>query len=61
MVEPPHVLREHLPPHIPHAQLHTVPGVGHLLPLEAPHALAAELRSLSARPAADCRLSKLRP
>ncbi|WP_405545876.1 alpha/beta fold hydrolase [Streptomyces goshikiensis] len=49
-VEPPHVLREHLLPHIPHAQLHTVPGVGHLLPLEAPDALAAELRSLSTRP-----------
>ncbi|WP_326689117.1 alpha/beta hydrolase [Streptomyces sp. NBC_01795] len=48
-VEPPHVLREHLLPHIPHARLSTVPGVGHLLPLEAPDALAAELRSVMAR------------
>ncbi|GAA1221085.1 alpha/beta hydrolase [Kitasatospora nipponensis] len=49
VVEPPHVLREHLLPHIPHARLTTVPGAGHLLPLEAPDALAAELRSLTAR------------
>ncbi|WP_433680302.1 alpha/beta fold hydrolase [Nocardia sp. CA-119907] len=48
-VEPPHVLRNHLLPHIPHAQLSTVPDVGHLLPLEAPDALAAELRSLTVR------------
>lgn len=49
VVEPPHVLRDHLLPHIPHARLSTVPGVGHLLPLEAPDALAAELRSVTAR------------
>ncbi|MGI5404965.1 alpha/beta fold hydrolase [Streptomyces sp. CA-135486] len=48
-VEPPQVLRDHLLPHIPHAQLSTVPGVGHLLPLEAPDALAAVLRSVTAR------------
>ncbi|MGW4771818.1 alpha/beta fold hydrolase [Nocardia sp. NPDC004278] len=48
-VEPPHVLRDHLLPHIEHAQLGIVPGVGHLLPLEAPDALAAELHSLIVR------------
>jgi pimeloyl-ACP methyl ester carboxylesterase len=47
-VEPPHVLRDHLLPHIPHAQLSTVPGAGHLLPLEAPDTLAAALRSVTA-------------
>jgi pimeloyl-ACP methyl ester carboxylesterase len=47
-VEPPHVLRDHLLPHIPHAQLSTVPGSGHLLPLEAPDTLAAALRSVTA-------------
>ncbi|MFG2833168.1 alpha/beta fold hydrolase [Streptomyces sp. NPDC048434] len=48
-VEPPQVLRDHLLPHIPHAQLSTVAGAGHLLPLEAPEALAAALRSVTAR------------
>ncbi|UNO39513.1 alpha/beta hydrolase [Streptomyces sp. MST-110588] len=42
-VEPPHVLREHLLPHIPHATLTTVPGAGHLLPAEAPRAVATAL------------------
>ncbi|GAA2635302.1 alpha/beta hydrolase [Streptomyces axinellae] len=42
-VEPPEVLRDHLLPSIPHATLTTVPGVGHLLPLEAPEAVAAAL------------------
>ncbi|MET9171518.1 alpha/beta fold hydrolase [Streptomyces sp. SCPE 10] len=40
VVEPPQVLREHLLPHIPHASLTTVPGTGHLLPVEAPTAVA---------------------
>jgi pimeloyl-ACP methyl ester carboxylesterase len=44
VVEPPSVLREHLLPHIPHATLHTLPGSGHLLPLEAPGAVASALR-----------------
>ncbi|MFH8406994.1 alpha/beta fold hydrolase [Streptomyces sp. NPDC018019] len=43
-VEPPHVLREHLLPHIPHATLETVPDAGHLLPAEAPAAVATALR-----------------
>ncbi|OIK26093.1 alpha/beta fold hydrolase [Streptomyces malaysiense] len=43
VVEPPDVLREHLLPHIPHATLTTVPAAGHLLPLEAPGAVAAAL------------------
>ncbi|SEK92764.1 alpha/beta fold hydrolase [Nonomuraea pusilla] len=43
VVEPPHVLREHLLPFVPHATLTTVPDVGHLLPLEAPGAVAAAL------------------
>lgn len=40
VVEPPRVLRDHLLPHIPHASLTTVPGSGHLLPVEAPAAVA---------------------
>ncbi|MEU4897692.1 alpha/beta hydrolase [Streptomyces sp. NPDC044780] len=43
VVEPPHVLRDHLLPHIPHATLTTVPDVGHLLPVEAPGAVATAL------------------
>ncbi|WP_231905018.1 MULTISPECIES: alpha/beta hydrolase [Streptomycetaceae] len=43
VVEPPHVLRDHLLPHIPHATLTTVPGAGHLIPVEAPGAVAAAL------------------
>ncbi|MEU1663091.1 alpha/beta hydrolase [Streptomyces sparsogenes] len=42
-VEPPHVLREYLLPHIPHATLTTVPAVGHLLPAEAPGPVATAL------------------
>lgn len=42
-VEPPHVLREHLLPHIPHATPATVPGAGHLLPVERPDAVAAAI------------------
>ena len=44
-VEPPHVLRDHLLPHVPHATLTVVPGAGHLLPLEAPGAVASALNS----------------
>ncbi|MFJ9542183.1 alpha/beta fold hydrolase [Streptomyces sp. NPDC101225] len=42
-VEPPHVLREHLLPHLPHATLGVVPAAGHLLPLEAPGAVATAI------------------
>ncbi|MHA7961028.1 alpha/beta fold hydrolase [Streptomyces sp. L500] len=47
-VEPPHVLRECLLPHVPHARFDTVPGSGHLLPLEAPEAVAAALADFAA-------------
>ncbi|OKI06216.1 hydrolase [Streptomyces sp. CB02923] len=39
-VEPPEVLRECLLPYVPHATMTSVPGAGHLLPLEAPQAVA---------------------
>ncbi len=42
-VEPPAVLRECLLPYVPHATMTTVPGVGHLLPLEAPETVATVL------------------
>ncbi|MER8058335.1 MULTISPECIES: alpha/beta hydrolase [unclassified Streptomyces] len=51
VVEPPDVLRAHLLPHLPHATLTTVPGAGHLLPLEAPGAVATALGGFLARPA----------
>ncbi|GGP35068.1 hydrolase [Streptomyces abikoensis] len=47
-VEPPHVLRACLLPHVPHARFDTVPGSGHLLPLEAPEAVAAALADFAA-------------
>ncbi|MFE7929502.1 alpha/beta fold hydrolase [Streptomyces sp. NPDC057456] len=47
-VEPPHVLRECLLPYVPHATMTTVPGAGHLLPLEAPAAVADALRGFLA-------------
>ncbi|MEU0841529.1 alpha/beta hydrolase [Streptomyces sp. NPDC005962] len=43
VVEPPHVLRDHLLPAIPHATLTALPEAGHLLPLEAPGAVATAL------------------
>ncbi|MER7918400.1 MULTISPECIES: hypothetical protein [unclassified Streptomyces] len=45
------MLRAHLLPHLPHATLTTVPGAGHLLPLEAPGAVATALGGFLARPA----------
>ncbi|WP_406011219.1 alpha/beta hydrolase [Streptomyces sp. NBC_00637] len=42
-VEPPHVLRACLLPYVPQATLTIVPGAGHLLPLEAPAAVADAL------------------
>ncbi|MEV5754335.1 alpha/beta hydrolase [Actinoallomurus sp. NPDC052308] len=48
-VEPPAVLREHLLPVIPHARLEVVPKAGHLLPLEAPDAVASRLEEFAAR------------
>ncbi|MHC3468046.1 alpha/beta fold hydrolase [Streptomyces sp. 7R007] len=50
VVEPPSVLREHLLPHLPRATLTTVPAAGHLLPAEAPEAVAKALRDLLAHP-----------
>ena len=49
LVEPPEVLRAHLLPYVPHAELVTVPASGHLLPLEAPAAVAAALTDFLAR------------
>ena len=43
VVEPPSVLRDYLLPHIPHATFSTVPAAGHLLPVEAPGAVAAAI------------------
>ena len=43
-VDPPAALLTHLLPFIPHAVLETVPGRGHLLPLEAPEAVAHAIR-----------------
>ncbi|MEU8473024.1 alpha/beta hydrolase [Streptomyces sp. NPDC029006] len=43
VVEPPSVLRECLQPHIPRATLNVVPDAGHLLPVEAPRAVATAL------------------
>jgi pimeloyl-ACP methyl ester carboxylesterase len=46
-VEPPGVLRANLLPHLRRGTLTEVPGAGHLLPLEAPAAVAGEVRELS--------------
>ncbi|AQZ60292.1 alpha/beta hydrolase [[Actinomadura] parvosata subsp. kistnae] len=43
VVEPPQVLRDHLLPYLPQAAMTVVPGAGHLLPLEAPGAVATAL------------------
>jgi len=43
-VDPPDVLRRELLPRIPQARLHVLPGVGHLLPVEAPHDIADQVR-----------------
>lgn len=48
IVEPPQVLRDHLLPHLAHVRLITVPGAGHLLPLEAPEAVATALVEFTA-------------
>lgn len=44
-VDPPEVLRRELLAWLPQAQLHVLPGLGHLLPLEAPQAVADLLRA----------------
>ncbi|MFF4731230.1 alpha/beta fold hydrolase [Streptomyces mirabilis] len=56
-VDPPQVLREHLLPKIPTADLVGLDGTGHLSPLEVPDQVAShitafvtELRSLKVRP-----------
>jgi pimeloyl-ACP methyl ester carboxylesterase len=46
-VDPPDVLRRELLPRIPQAQLHVLPGIGHLLPYEAPCDVAALIRALA--------------
>lgn len=43
-VDPPAALLAHLLPFMPQAVLETVPGRGHLLPLEAPQAVAHAIR-----------------
>ncbi|MCO5994819.1 alpha/beta fold hydrolase [Actinoallomurus rhizosphaericola] len=47
-VEPPSVLREHLLPHLPDARFEVVAKSGHLLPLEAPDAVASALEDFAA-------------
>jgi len=47
-VDPPAVLQQELMPRIPQATLHTLPGIGHLSPLEAPAELAALIRNFAA-------------
>ena len=42
-VDPPSTLQSDLLPHIPHAAMHIIPGVGHLLPLEAPKEVVSQL------------------
>ena len=49
-VDPPAALLTHLLPFIPHAVLETVPGRGHLLPLEAPRAVAHAIRRVMTDP-----------
>lgn len=46
-VDPPDVLRRELLPRITQAQLHLLPGVGHLSPLEAPDAVANLIRTFA--------------
>lgn len=46
-VDPPDILRRELLPRIPQAQLHLLPGVGHLSPLEAPGAIANLTRTFA--------------
>jgi pimeloyl-ACP methyl ester carboxylesterase len=41
------ILRREVLPRIAHARLEIIPGVGHLLPLEAPKALAAHIRAFA--------------
>lgn len=48
LVEPPHVLQEHLLPYIPHTRFDVIPQSGHLLPLEASGAVAAALQDFTA-------------
>ena len=43
-VEPTQVLRDNLLPYLNDADLHVIPGSGHLIPLEAPDELARFLR-----------------
>lgn len=42
-VDPPAVLAEHLVPFLPAPEVHRIPAVGHLLPLEAPEEVAGHI------------------
>jgi pimeloyl-ACP methyl ester carboxylesterase len=46
-VDPPETLRRELLTRIPHAQLHVLPKIGHLSPLEAPSEIADLTRALA--------------
>jgi pimeloyl-ACP methyl ester carboxylesterase len=56
VVEPPDVLRQHLVPFIPNAELLVIDGPGHLIPLEAPGMLAEQLTSAVNRSSPQRRL-----
>lgn len=47
-VEPPHVLSSHLMPYLSRARFEVVPASGHLLPVEAPVAVAAAVGDFAA-------------
>lgn len=46
-VDPPEVLRRELLPHLLQAELHLLPNVGHLLPIEAPDDVADLIRTFA--------------
>lgn len=52
-VDPPEVLQCELLPHIPQAQLHVLPHVGHLLPFEAPYDIAYLVKAFALSIAED--------
>ena len=46
-VDPIAVVKAHILPHYPKAQVHFLPNVGHLLPAEAPEVIAGLIRSMA--------------